>query len=134
MRILLDTHVLLWVFSDDKLLSEKARRIITDPYNEIYFSIVSVWEIAIKHLARPDKLKISEEEFMSYCETSGFYMLQVKAEHVYAIKSLKRNENAPQHKDPFDRMLMAQAKIENMKLITHDSLLEDYNELCIVII
>jgi PIN domain nuclease of toxin-antitoxin system len=69
---------------------------------------------------------------VDYCKQSGFYLLEIKEEHIFQLKTLKRDENAPKHNDPFDRIMLAQAKMENFKFITHDMLIEQYNEPCVI--
>lgn len=132
MKILLDTHILLWAISNDARLPEKARKLILNEDNEIYYSMVSLWEVEIKHLAHPDVLTISAEELAEYCGQSGFQELQIHETHIFAMSGLKREEGTPPHKDPFDRMLICQAIVENMIFVTHDSLIPGYNEPCIV--
>jgi len=132
MKILLDTHILLWVLSNDVRLPEKARKLIENEENEIYYSIISLWEVEIKHLLHPDAMTISAEELTQYCEQSGFQKLLIRERHIYALEGLKREEDAPPHKDPFDRMLICQAVTENMIFVTHDSLIPGYNEPCIL--
>ncbi len=72
MKILLDTHILLWTLSNDVKLPDKARKLIENEDNEIYYSIASLWEVEIKHLAHPDVMSVSAKEVAKYCEESGF--------------------------------------------------------------
>lgn len=88
MKYLLDTHILLWLFSGDERLSEKARLIIADDANEIYYSLVSVWEVEIKHLAHPDKISMSGEKFFGYCQRFGFIPVSLNVNHILALKTL----------------------------------------------
>lgn len=132
MKILLDTHILLWAISNDIKLPEKARKLIENEENEIYYSIVSLWEVELKRLAHSTAMPVSAEELTEYCEQSGFQRILIREKHVYALAGLKRDENALSHKDPFDRMLICQASTENMMLVTHDSLIPGYNEPCIL--
>lgn len=134
MKLLLDTHVLLWTIAKDDLLPDNARVLIGNEENDIFFSLASVWEVAIKHASKPGKITFSEDDLLKYCIQSGFIMLPIEAKHIQAIKSLQRNADAPPHKDPFDRLLIAQAKTEGMTFITHDKLLPDYEEPCILAI
>ena len=131
MKILLDTHILLWLFSDNKLLSEAAKEEILKEENDVFYSVVSVWEVAIKHAAHPDKIFLNGKQFSSLCRDSGFDMLPLHDSHVFAVETIQRDEDAPPHKDPFDRMLIAQAKAEGMTLFTHDKMLPYYNEPCV---
>ena len=126
MKILLDTHILVWYFEDDTKLSQKARTLIEDDYNEIYYSLLSVLEIEIKHTAHPDRLSIDGEKFISYCQKLGFIQAPLDVKHVLEIKNLIRKENAPQHRDPFDRLLLCQAIVEDMKFMTHDARIAEY--------
>ncbi len=77
-------------------------------------------------------MPISENEFVFLCEHTGFSWLPIKNEHIYLIKTLTRPKDAPKHQDPFDRMLIAQAKQEGLILLTHDSLIPYYEENCIM--
>lgn len=132
MKILLDTHIALWAIADSKKLSEEATQMLEAEKNKIYYSIASVWEVAIKHKIKPEQMPISEEAFLDLCEDTGFELLPVEAEHIFAVKTLKRPADAPKHNDPFDRILLAQAKSENMNFLTHDSLIPFYKEKCVI--
>ena len=134
MKILLDTHILLWALSNDTKLSEKARELIENEENEIYYSVISLWEVEIKHLSHPDIMPISAEEIFEYCEQSGYKKITIKENHIFNMKGLKREKNIPPHKDPFDRMLICQADVEKMVFITHDSLIYGYNKSCILFV
>ncbi|SOY27683.1 PIN domain protein [Acetatifactor muris] len=132
MKVLLDTHIILWVLENNVKLPEKAREIIEDERNQIYYSTASVWEIAIKHMARPDKMRIDGQSFSKKCMDSGFEMLPVYDRHVYGVETLSRSDDAPPHNDPFDRIMLSQAKVDKLRFITHDSLIPFYNEECIL--
>ncbi len=132
MKVLLDTHIILWALTDNERLPKKARSIILDAENEIYYSLVSAWEVAIKHSIHPNQIPVSEKEFLNYCNQAGYLQLPLQENHILSINSLHRTENAPKHNDPFDRMLISQAKSENIMFITHDSLIPFYNEPCIL--
>lgn len=134
MKILLDTHILLWAISNDVRLPDKARKLIENEENEIYYSIVSLWEVEIKHLAHPGAMPVSAEELAEYCEQSGFQRILIREKHVFALAGLQREESAPPHKDPFDRMLICQAATNNMMFVTHDSLMSGYSEPCILVV
>jgi PIN domain nuclease of toxin-antitoxin system len=118
MNLLLDTHVLLWWLNDDSTLSEKSRAAIADGKNLVFISAVSVWEIRIKEALK--KLKISEN-FISVLADQPFDSLDITHEHAHAIKYLPAY-----HSDPFDRMLVAQAKVEGFTLVTRDVHLKKY--------
>ncbi len=131
-KILLDTHILLWALSNDTGLSEKARKIIENVENDIYYSIISLWEVEIKHLAHPDTMPLSAKELTEYCEQAGFLKIPIRENHIFALANLRRKENSLPRKDPFDRMLVCQASTENMLFVTHDALIPDYEEPCII--
>ena len=134
MNLLLDTHVLLWALSDDVHLSEKARKLLENPKNEVYYSIASIWEIQIKCLLRPEEMAFTPEQIVEFCEESEFYQLPLKETHIFYLKNLKRPLNAPPHKDPFDRIMICQASVEDMLFVTHDHLIPSYNEPCIYLV
>lgn len=131
MKLLLDTHILLWALSDDAQLSEKTRKLIQNEENEIYYSIASIWEIQMKCLAHPDRMGFTAEQVSGYCKESGFLQMPVREEHIFYLKNLKRPDDAPPHKDPFDKIMVCQAMVENMLFVTHDHLIPAYNEPCI---
>lgn len=132
MRILLDTHIALWAVADTEKLTRKVIMLLESTDNEVFYSAASVWEVAIKHKIKPEQMPISENEFVSLCEHTGFSWLPIKNEHIYLIKTLTRPKDAPKHQDSFDRMLIAQAKQEGLILLTHDSLIPYYEENCIM--
>lgn len=132
MNIILDTHVLIWALNDDPELSKKAVEYILNPANDIYYSTVSIWEVAIKHAIHPDNVTFSGKEFAGYCTEAGYFNLPVYDKHVFAMETLQRPADAPKHNDPFDRLLIGQAKAENMMFLTHDTLIPYYNEKCVI--
>lgn len=134
MKALLDTHIILWALTEDKKLPQKAKEIISRRDIEIYYSTASIWEVTVKHLNHPEHMPISGRQMSVWCQKAGYYMLPVSDEHVYALDGLQRSEGAPRHKDPFDCMMLAQAKAEKMIFVTHDSLLPYYMEECIVFV
>ena len=131
MKVLLDTHILLWALSDDSRLPVKARKLIENPDNEIFYSVVSAWEIEIKKLAHPDSMPIGAEETVAYCVEAGFHCASIRNDHIFLLKSLHRSEGSAPHRDPFDRIMICQAMSDDMIFVTHDSLLADYEEPCI---
>ena len=128
MKILLDTHVLLWALTGSKRLSRKAHRLISDPDNDIYVSIISPWEVGIKHNKFPERMPIGSSDLFKYCKQSGYKLLSVKPSHINLLSDLDQCI----HSDPFDRMLICQAKAEQMTLITCDERISQYNEPCIL--
>lgn len=131
MRLLLDTHILLWALSNDARLPGRARKLLENEENSIYYSIVSIWEVQMKRLAHPDRIDFTGEQVAEYCKSSGFYVVPVREKHIFYLKELRRPFAAPPHKDPFDKIMICQAAVENMLFLTHDHLLPDYNEPCI---
>ena len=121
MKYLLDTHAAIWVFINKEKLSEKAISAIDDSTNTKYVSIASAWEMAIK--IRIEKLffKGGVDRFLYLIDESGFILLPIKRKHVKIIETLPLL-----HRDPFDRILIASAKSENMCLITDDEELHNY--------
>lgn len=128
MNLLLDTHVALWAIVDSPKLTEKARELIQSPKTAVWISAASVWEIAIKHaLARGD-MPVASQDAVRYFRESGYRFLAVEAEHAVAVEDLPAH-----HNDPFDRILVAQALIEPMRLMTHDALVARYSDTIIKI-
>ena len=134
MNILLDTHILLWALADDPRLPPKARKLIENPDNEVYYSIVSPWEVEITHLARPEAMTLGAEELVGYCAESGFRRLSLREEHFFLLKSLQREPDAPPHRDPFDRIMVCQCAADNLLFVTHDALVAGYTEPCILLV
>lgn len=132
MRILLDTHIALWACFESSKLPEAARELLSQRSNTVYFSVASVWEIAIKHALNRGNMPVPEERFVDVCKQTGFLELPIADEHIFGVKGLLRSEGAPRHNDPFDRLLIAQAKAEGLQLLTHDALLADCNEPCVM--
>ena len=134
MRILLDTHILFWSMCMEEKLPQHILSWINDPENEIFFSSASVWEIVIKHSKSPVAMPVDGNTFVSECIKAGFTPLAIENRHVLAVSGLKRKDGTPPHNDPFDRILIAQAKTEEMTMITHDGLLAGYGEQCVLTI
>lgn len=132
MNLLLDTHIAIWALNDDPALSQKARELILDPDNTIYYSTVSVWEVHLKHTRRPDHIPFDESDFSEGCREAGFVPLSLADKHVLAVHTLSRPNNIKEHNDPFDRLLLAQAKVENLSFLTHDALIPGYEERCVI--
>lgn len=120
MRILLDTHTLLWAAFDEESLSRRARRLIQSSGNEIIVSAASAWEVATKcRLGKLDFARDLAESFVSEVTTAGYLLLPISPEHAQRAGLLPG-----EHKDPFDRMLAAQAIHENLPLLSNDSQLD----------
>ena len=132
MNLLLDTHIAIWALNDDNALSAKARELILDPDNTIYYSTVSVWEVLLKHVRRPENIPFDEADFSEGCKEAGFIPLSLSDKHILAMRTLSRPADSREHNDPFDRLLISQAKVENLSFLTHDALIPDYQEKCII--
>ena len=118
MNLLLDTHVLLWWLEDHPGLSEKARNVIADGANMVFISAVVIWEISIKSAL--GKLTIPDE-FWEIVDRQNFEHLDITSVHARATGHLPI-----WHRDPFDRMLVAQTKVESLTLVTRDAVLQKY--------
>ena len=118
---MLDTHVALWAITDDSRLSDSARLLIDTPANEVLVSAVSVWEIAIKHALGRGDMPVSAARALVFFKNAGFSLLGVSAAHAAAVEGLPAI-----HADPFDRLLVAQAFHEPLRLLTHDATVVKY--------
>ena len=116
MRLLLDTHIALWAIVDDPRLAGAARELIEAPSNDVAVSAASLWEIAIKHALRRGDMPVSAADALGWFRAAGYVLLDITAEHAAAVETLP-----PIHADPFDRLLVAQARHEPLRLITHDA-------------
>ena len=125
MRLLLDTHIFLWAVAGSPLLKAPVRRLI-ESADEVYVSAASIWEIAIK--ARLGKIDADPHELAAAIEPSGFLELPVRATHAAGVAQLELH-----HNDPFDRLLIAQALAEPLKLITVDEVLAMYSDVVVLV-
>jgi PIN domain nuclease of toxin-antitoxin system len=121
MKLLLDTHLLLWVAADSERLSNTARELISEPSNELFFSAASLWEIAIKKALGRDDFKVNVRVLRRALLDNGYSELPIGSEHAVAVESLPSI-----HKDPFDRILVSQATVEGFTLLTADTLVGQY--------
>ncbi len=128
MDILLDTHIALWLLNDDSRLTKETVQLIMNPKNTVYYSVVSMWEIAIKHSLHPNEMNKGGLEFMLACELAGYKKLPLDDRHVCALETLEGNDGSENHKDPFDKILLSQAKADCMTLLTHDHKFKCWNE------
>jgi PIN domain nuclease of toxin-antitoxin system len=120
-RVLLDTHIALWAVVGSRRLAPRAKEAILAA-DAVFVSVASVWEIAIKHgLARAD-MPVSSAQALRAFSDAGYELLNIRAEHALAVERL-----AAIHNDPFDRMLVAQALVEPLTLITRDALVASYS-------
>lgn len=122
MRLLLDTHAFLWFLLDDVQLSATARNLIIDSSNEIEISPATYWEIAIKISIGKYSLPEPFEQFMEReITTNQFRVLHIEPKHVTPLTTLPFH-----HRDPFDRLLIAQAMVEQIPIVSSDSVMDDY--------
>ena len=125
MRLLLDTHIFLWAVAGSRLLKPAARRLIEDA-DEVFVSAASIWEVAIK--ARLGKIQADPRELAAAIDASGFVELPVSAAHAAAVVQLELH-----HSDPFDRLLIAQALAEPLRLVTVDEVLTRYSDVVLLV-
>jgi len=118
MNLLLDTHVLLWWMDDDPTLLQGAREAVADGGNMVFVSAATIWEIRIKHALGKLEIPVNFREVL---EQQAFEMLSISADHAHRIGELPMH-----HRDPFDRMLIAQALVEGFTLITRDTRFKQY--------
>jgi PIN domain nuclease of toxin-antitoxin system len=121
MKLLLDTHVLLWAAGQPDRLPSKARKLLDDPRNEPVFSSASLWEIAIKSGLGRDDFQVNARLLRRGLLDNGYTELPITSEHAVAIDGLPSI-----HKDPFDRLLVAQSMVEGITLLTADPLVAKY--------
>ncbi|MGA2166934.1 MAG: type II toxin-antitoxin system VapC family toxin [Terracidiphilus sp.] len=121
MRFLLDTQFVIWVPIDDHRISRQARITLNDPANQFVFSVSSIWEIAIKRALRRRDFQFDPREVRRLLIENGYEELTLQSRHVVAVDSM-----APIHKDPFDRILIAQAMVEGITLLTADPVIAQY--------
>ncbi len=121
MRLLLDTHVLLWVVNTPQRLPAAAHAMIASLDNAVYFSVVNLWEITLKAQLQRADFSVDARALRTGLLKAGYQELDVKSEHVFQLNHL-----ADIHKDPFDRMLIAQALSESMLLLTMDAQIAKY--------
>ncbi|MFW6388086.1 MAG: type II toxin-antitoxin system VapC family toxin [bacterium] len=128
MRILLDTHIALWAVTGSPRLPQTARALIIDPANEIWVSAASIWEISIKHALRREVMPISGSEAVHWFTVSGYRDLPVSFAHAASVDTLPGI-----HSDPFDRILIAQASTEPLRLVTHDDVISRYSDVVMLV-
>jgi len=121
MDFLLDTHALIWFFNGDSKVSNQSVEIIQNVNNLKFISVANVWEMAIKQSKGKLQLNDSIENIVLYLFENGIDILDIKTEHALKVKELPFH-----HKDPFDRMLIAQAMAENLKIISVDGIFDQY--------
>ena len=123
MKLLLDTHILLWTDGQSGKLSESIQTVLAKPENCLFFSAASIWEIIIKLGLGREDFKVDPYRLRKVLVVHGYTELPVTAEHALKVETLP-----PLHKDPFDRLLIAQARTEGMLLLTGDTSVVQYQE------
>ena len=121
MAYLLDTHAILWFMAGDELLPIKSKNLIQDFHNVCFVSIASLWEITIKIQKEKLKLDFPLAHFFDYLASNQIEIIGINQEHLLYLLSLP-----PHHADPFDRMIISQAFVDDMTVITKDSIFEEY--------
>ena len=122
MKLLLDTHVLIWALEDSPRLPLRIRDAIIDENNQIYVSMLSLWEIAIKHKKRPESMPYSATQIRDYSMRAGYTFLHVGIDTI----TIYDQNDLSMHNDPFDQMLVCQSQANNMRLLTHDDKLKSF--------
>lgn len=121
MTLLLDTHLLLWAAGDPRQLSSKAQNFLCNPATELMFSAASIWEIVIKSALGRSDFCVEPQQLWEGLIQNDYSELRIRSEHTLAVGSLP-----PIHKDPFDRILIAQAQVESVTLLTTDAKVARY--------
>lgn len=122
MKVLLDTHVLLWFLNGDEKLNKQQKEIIESPKNLKFVSIATLWEISIKLSLNKLKLPLDLKSFIQLIDQNGFLILPIELEHIIEISNLEFI-----HRDPFDRILIAQSLVEKLTLLTNDENIMKYD-------
>jgi PIN domain nuclease of toxin-antitoxin system len=121
-RFILDTHALIWFIEGHPLFSSKAQAALEQDENEVFVSLATIWEIAIKVSLQKLRLHVAlEDELRDLLDDNGFELLDIGYSHLACVATLPFK-----HKDPFDRLLVAQSLVEEMALISHDSIMDAY--------
>ncbi len=122
MAYLLDTHIVLWLANEPHNLTDNVKNLLLDKKETIYFSTVNIWEIAIKSSLKKDSFSVNLDKLYQQLIYYSYLELPIVAKHCMQVEKLPLH-----HKDPFDRLLIAQAITENLTLVTHDSLILQYD-------
>jgi PIN domain nuclease of toxin-antitoxin system len=127
-NLLLDTHIILWAAGQPEKLSESARSLLMESENVLFFSAASIWEIVIKRGLGREDFKVNPRRLRKMLIAHGYIELPVTSEHAFTVEMLPLL-----HKDPFDRLLIAQARTEGMLLLTADASVSQYQESVLVV-
>lgn len=122
MKVLLDTHILLWLSADSSKLSDRVKTIILEEQNSLFLSLASIWELQIKsQLGKLSLTRPLPDLLKQQCETNDINLLPIALEHIFTLNDLPHH-----HRDPFDRLLLAQSKFEKMPILSIDSIFDAY--------
>ena len=122
MKLLLDTHTLLWALGSPENLPEYIVEMICNENNDVYLSVASLWEISIKHKKNPLKMPFTASQIRDYCQRAGYFFLSISVDSISAFDKLAFDGN----NDPFDQILVSQAISNNMKFLTHDEKIKKF--------
>lgn len=128
--ILLDTHIAYWLITDDEKMPESAKSLIKNN-NRIYFSVISMWEIELKHQKNPEKMPLTGKQFYLACIEAGLMCLSIRPRHVFQLDNLLSESNY--HNDPFDHLLLATTIEEKCLFLTHDEKMRHYKNVDVII-
>jgi len=128
LKLLLDTHVALWMLTGNERIGAAARDLIDDEQNPAFVSAVTIWEIAIKHQLHREDVPMPPQHAIELCTAAGYDLLPVMPKHAAAVGDLPRH-----HRDPFDRLLVAQALSEPLRLVTRDRMVARYSDTIILV-
>lgn len=122
MKLLLDTHTLLWALGAPEKLPEYIVEMICNENNDVYLSAASLWEISIKHKKAPNKMPFTANQIRDYCQRAGYFFLSLSVDSVGTFDKLVFENN----NDPFDQILVSQSIANNMRFITHDEKIKQF--------
>ncbi|MCY1664913.1 type II toxin-antitoxin system VapC family toxin [Rhizobium sp. SL86] len=122
MKVLLDSHILVWSAAQTNKLSAQTRAFLEDPDNVLFFSSASLWELSVKHALGKGDIPVHPRILYQALQEQDFYELPLTSQHTFVLETLP-----PIHKDPFDRILIAQATSEDMLLLTSDATIARYD-------
>ena len=127
MRILLDTNIAIFSIIKSERLTEEVKAQLENLDNEVYISIASIWELAIKAKKKPESFPFDEKMFIDYCIKTNYTFLPITIKHILNLRNLKTIDESIIHNDPFDNIIVSQSISENLTLYTSDHMLKNYN-------
>ena len=126
MKILIDTHIAIWTMVTPNKLPKDFIEKLKNLNNTVYVSLASVWEVAIKNIKNKKALPMNEKEFVDFCRGMEFEIMPLKLAHIMNLRNLKVKDENITHKDPFDKIIIAQSAYENIEFYTRDDVLKNY--------